>query len=93
MAFRNVVVCCLFLFLLAACTSPAGAPGDGEGTGGAGEGQGEKTTGAGDVRIGAPVAHGNLTVFPLYLSSHEEVKEDFITLEKVEKQDSAFTMM
>ena len=84
MAFRNVAVCCVFLFLLTACTSPAGAPGDGAGIGGAGaaEGQGEKTTGAGDVRIGSPVAHGNLTVFALYLSSHEDVKEDFITLEQ-----------
>lgn len=70
----RVLLCCALVALLAACTSVTETPG----TGGA---EGEKAAAAGNVRIGTPVIHRNLTVFPLYLASYEEVDENYITLE------------
>jgi len=46
------------------------------------EPQGKSPSGEGDVKIGSPATHGNLTIFPLYLSSYEETGKNYVTLEE-----------
>lgn len=84
--FRNVLWCVLVLFL-AACSSMTETQGEKTAApGGPAEARGQETiAGGGDVRIGEPVTHRNLTVFGLYLASSEGVEEDYITLKEALK--------
>ena len=68
------------VFLLAACTSVNETPAEPSG-----ETPSAKTAAGDDILIGDPVAHRNLTIFPLYLKSPEEIKEDYISLESALK--------